>query len=351
MADDVDLGDLRPARDLRAVQRARGARIGGRHVERRQRVADACPAPERSKTSGSGARLGAPADPGAAAAFSVEAPTLMRPSPRAPRRGASSSARVVHLGGRDEEAAGGPPRSKRESGTPPRIFRAASAREQRRRVDRAPRRANSLNVGPAKAGCGSPGSSRSRPSGTPPSRGTGARSRAGPPCRAATCDVATRGRRGPGSCRCSRSPSRAGCAARASRASGRRRAGPSASVVCPTRRPGIWRLLASRHARKPTSGPPMCIGTPNEAASPHAMSMPPRRRAARAARARTSRSRRRSRAPPSRAPRRPSRAPVLDDAEEVRGLDGDGERRLVDGGRERRRVRRAVLRRAGPRRS
>ncbi len=49
---------------------------------------------------------------------------------------------------------------------------------------------------------------------------------------------------------------------------------PSASVVRPTRRPGICRFIASRQARNPTRGPPNEGGTPNEAASPAAMSIP-----------------------------------------------------------------------------
>src|SRR5450756_1750429 len=48
---------------------------------------------------------------------------------------------------------------------------------------------------------------------------------------------------------------------------------PSASVVRPARRPGIWRFPASRHARNPTSGPPNEGARPNEAASPQAMSI------------------------------------------------------------------------------
>ncbi len=49
---------------------------------------------------------------------------------------------------------------------------------------------------------------------------------------------------------------------------------PSASRVSPTRRPGICLWCAVRQARKPSRGPPFCIGTPSDCASPQAMSMP-----------------------------------------------------------------------------
>ena len=60
----------------------------------------------------------------------------------------------------------------------------------------------------------------------------------------------------PGWCRCSRSPSRGGYAARASPASKRTRDIPAPSTVWPTSRPGICRTYCSLAAMTPQNGPP-----------------------------------------------------------------------------------------------
>ena len=78
----------------------------------------------------------------------------------------------------------------------------------------------------------------------------------------------------PARCRCSRSPSRGGCAARASAARAGSACSPCASTVTPTRRPGIWRLNSSRVARYAACGPPKPIGTPKRCALPTTTSAP-----------------------------------------------------------------------------
>ena len=78
----------------------------------------------------------------------------------------------------------------------------------------------------------------------------------------------------PGRCRCSRSPSRGGYAARGSAGRGASPAAPAASWLTPTRRPGMWRLKLSRVAMKPACGPPKPIGTPKRCAEPTTMSAP-----------------------------------------------------------------------------
>ena len=83
-----------------------------------------------------------------------------------------------------------------------------------------------------------------------------------------------RGRSAPRSCRCWRWPSRGGCAARASGASGRTRACPSRSTVAPTRRPGIRRTSSFRQENSPRYGPPKFRWFPSPWPSPTTMSAP-----------------------------------------------------------------------------
>ncbi len=227
--------------------------------------------------------------------------------------------------------------------------RAASAVEQRRRASGAST-TNSLKVGPAKR------DPEARDLRDPGLQVLGLRvalarrPRGGPSCRAATGGCSRRAPSAPGSCRCSRSPSRDGCAARASRASAER--APPVGVL----------RLARRGAPESGAGAPCGGHEPEEGPAEVHRDAERLRLAARDVGPACSRGREERRAtPPRRRPRprarRPACAargpdvPVLDDAEEVGRLHRDGEGRRVHGRRQAPARRSRRPRRAGPRRS
>ena len=105
-------------------------------------------------------------------------------------------------------------------------------------------------------------------------RGRGARCRAGRRPRGTRRTWRPRRRAAPARCRCSRSPSRAGCAARASAAPAGRQGRSSASTESPTRRPGRSRSSPAFTAMNAACGPPYQSGTPKRCDDPTTTSAP-----------------------------------------------------------------------------
>ena len=244
------------------------------HVERRQRVAD-LPLARPLEDERLVARLGAARSPDGVGRRPSGSRSRRSRRRLRERRGQPVDLRArVHLGDGDEEPPASPPRRSARAARPPRIPRAA-------------RRASSRAASPGRldeelvegrrrsTGADSRAASRSRPSGTPPSRGSGAATSRRPSLPSSDMWMFEASAISPWFVQMLEVAfSRRMCCSRVESVRQKARR-PSASCVSPTSRPGICRWCSVRQARKPRSGPPLCIGTPSDCASPHAMSAPP----------------------------------------------------------------------------